>query len=150
MLLKLFLLFTLVPVIELALLIRIGTWIGPLWTIAIVLGTGAVGSWLAKREGFAVLRQLRDELREGLPPGSRLMEGALVVLGGVLLITPGVLSDVTGLLLIVPPARRWLAPRALAWLMRRFQVEIPRRGPAAPDLERPQVRKDPHFDHPVR
>ena len=138
--LRLFLLFTLVPVIELALLIRIGTWLGPLPTIAIVFATGLVGAFLAKREGFAVLRQLRDELREGVPPGARLVEGALVVVGGVLLITPGVFTDLAGFALIFGPVRRRLAPVVLDWGMKRFRPI---------QIERPEPKK-PHFDHPVR
>lgn len=155
MLLRLFLLFTLVPVIELALLIKLGTVIGALPTVAIVLTTGAVGAWLARREGFAVLMQLRDELQKGLPPATKLTEGALVLAGALLLVTPGVLTDVTGLLLLLPPSRRFLAPRVLAWVMRRMRVEVTRRGnlsPPQPEPEPPVAEVpggDPHFDHPV-
>lgn len=116
------LLFTVVPAVELYLLLQIGSWLGPTETFVMLLLTGVLGTWLAKREGFAVLAQLSEELRGGLPPGTRLMEGALVVAGGVLLVTPGVITDVTGLLLIFPPTRRWIAPRALRWLSARFGV----------------------------
>ncbi len=118
----LFLAFTLIPLIELFLLLQIGSALGPTTTFLLLLLTGLLGAGLAKREGFAVLRTLSEELRTGLPPGSRLMEGALVVVGGLLLITPGVLSDAAGLLLIFPPTRRFLAPRALRWLSARFGV----------------------------
>ena len=120
--LKLFLLFTLVPAIELYLLLQIGAWLGPTYTFVLIVVTGAIGAWLAKREGVGVLQTLSVELRNGIPPGARLMEGALVVMGGILLITPGVFTDLTGFLLIAPPTRRWLAPRAVAWLMTKFEL----------------------------
>jgi UPF0716 family protein affecting phage T7 exclusion len=75
---------------------------------------------MAKREGLQLLRQLSLELRSGLPPGVRMVEGALVVVGGLLLITPGVLTDVAGVLLIFPPTRRVLAPRLLQWASARL------------------------------
>lgn len=121
--LKLFLLFTLVPAIELYLLLQIGALLGPTYTFVLIVVTGSVGAWLAKREGLGVLQTLSTELRKGIPPGARLMEGALVVVGGVLLITPGVFTDLAGFMLIAPPTRRWLAPRAVAWLMARFDVQ---------------------------
>ncbi len=111
---KLFLLFTVVPAIELFLLLQMGSFLGPMPTFLFVLGTGILGAWLAKREGFAVLRQLQQDLGKGLPPATRLVEGALVLAGGMLLITPGVLTDLTGILLLMPPVRRSLAPRLVA------------------------------------
>lgn len=117
---RLVLLFTIVPALELFLLLQIGALMGPTPTFLLLLVTGVVGAWLAKREGLQVLGQLSVELQRGLPPGERMMEGALVVIGGLLLITPGVLTDLTGVLLIFPPTRRFVAPRALRWLERRF------------------------------
>jgi len=158
-LLRLFLLFTLVPVLELALLIEIGTLIGPLWTIAIVVTTGFAGAWLARREGFAVLRQLQKELERGIPPGAKLVEGALVLAGALFLVTPGVITDLTGLLLILPPSRRFLAPRILAWLLRRFQIQV--QQVVRDDLEEDGIWTEPTpqraplpdqaapFDHPI-
>lgn len=122
MLWRLLLLFTVVPAVELFLLLQLGAWLGPTSTFLLILLTGVAGAWLAKREGLGVLRELREELATGLPPGSRLMEGALVVVGGLLLVTPGVFTDLTGFLLIAPPSRRWLAPRALRWLSARVQL----------------------------
>lgn len=131
----LFLAFTLIPAIEIFLLLQAGAIFGPLNTFAFVILTGVLGAWLAKREGLAVLRQLSEELQRGLPPGSRLMEGALVLVGGVLLITPGVLTDLTGILLIFPPTRRFLAPRVGRFLMTRLGFSaslgsgVPTEGP---------------------
>ena len=120
--LRLLLLFTLVPAVELWLLLQIGALLGPTPTFLLIVLTGTVGAWLAKREGLGVLQTLREELHKGLPPGSRLMEGALVVVGGLLLVTPGVFTDLVGFLLIAPPSRRWFAPRALNWLATRFEI----------------------------
>ncbi|MCB9678427.1 MAG: FxsA family protein [Alphaproteobacteria bacterium] len=143
---KLILAFTVIPAVELFLLLQIGAWLGPWQTFLIVVGTGTLGAWLAKREGLGVLSQLSEELRNGLPPGSRLAEGVLVLAGGLLLITPGVLTDLAGFLFIAPPTRRWLAPRVVNAIASRFDfVELgPGRsssgGGPQPTLE------DPH--HP--
>lgn len=158
MALRLFLLFTLIPAIELFVLVRIGTIIGPLATVAWVILAGVVGAWLAKREGFAVLRQLQADLQRGIPPATRLVEGALVIAGSVLLITPGVFSDFAGILLLFPPSRRWLAPRLLRWLVARFGAQARgfRVGDPPPTYEGPareatrEPAPDRHFDHPVR
>lgn len=154
MILRLFLLFTIVPAIELFLLLQIGSLVGPTPTFVMLLLTGVIGAWLAKREGLAVLQTLGQELQRGLPPGERVMEGALVVIGGLLLVTPGVLTDLAGVLLIFPPTRRWLAPRALRWFLGNVQVgalqeDVPdadegvrRRGPE-PAYRRPERRPTP-------
>ena len=118
------LLFVVMPPLEMFLLLQIGSLLGPLQTFLLILITGVVGGWLAKREGLQVLRQLSAELQRGLPPGSRLVEGALVLAGGILLITPGVLTDLAGMLLIFPHTRRWLAPHVLGWLLTRFSVSM--------------------------
>lgn len=152
---RLLLLFTIVPAVELFLLLQLGSWMGPTSTFLLILLTGLLGAWLAKREGLAVLRELSQELQRGIPPGARLMEGALVVVGGLLLITPGVLTDLTGFLLIFPATRRWLAPRALAALASRFDVRtlgpdgevgddgVRYRGPE-PAVQRPRPARDPN------
>ncbi|MEQ1505088.1 MAG: FxsA family protein, partial [Myxococcota bacterium] len=123
------LLFTVVPALELYLLLQIGSWIGPTPTFLMLLVTGVAGAWLAKREGFALLGQLSAELQRGLPPGDRVVEGVLVLVGGLLLITPGVLTDVAGVLLIVRPTRRWLAPRLMRGLSGRFSAPEVEEGP---------------------
>lgn len=102
-----------------------------------------------------MLRRLADEAGRGIPPGDRLVEGALVVVGGILLITPGVLTDLTGLLLILGPTRRWLAPRVKAALLRRiatnatFTVHGFGGAAAPPPRESTPEERPPRFDHPV-
>lgn len=119
---KLLLLFTVVPAAELFLLLQLGSWLGPTPTVLWLLVAGFAGAWLAKREGLSLVRELAIEMRQGIPPAGRLVEGAMVVMGALLLITPGVLTDVMGLALILPPSRRWIAPRVLKQLSDRFSV----------------------------
>jgi UPF0716 protein FxsA len=124
---RLFLLFTVIPLVELYLLIRIGTWIGALPTVLIVLGTGFVGAWLARLQGFQVWMQIRFEINEGRFPGTPLLDGLLLLAAGLFLVTPGVLTDILGFALIIPvtrvPIRRWMAEK-LRRMMDSGTVEI--------------------------
>jgi UPF0716 protein FxsA len=114
------LLFLVVPIAELAVLIRVGQWIGVVNTIGVLILVSVVGAWLAKREGLGVLRRIQRQLELGQMPGVELVDGFLVLLAGVLLITPGFLSDILGILLLLPPIRA--AVRRL--LRRRFAQRI--------------------------
>lgn len=107
------LLFTVVPAVELYLLLTLGGAIGAGPTVALILITGVVGATLARREGAGVLLALQQDLAKGLPPATRLVEGALVFAGALLLLTPGVLTDAAGLALLLPPVRRAVAPALL-------------------------------------
>ncbi|MDX1577954.1 MAG: FxsA family protein [Gemmatimonadota bacterium] len=120
MLFRLFLLFTLVPVAELAILIRIGGWLGLAPTLALVIGTGAVGAWLARREGIRSWLAVQEELATGRIPARELVHGLLILVAGVVLLTPGVLTDIAGLLLLVRPFRTALMRRLRA----RFERQI--------------------------
>ena len=105
MLLKLFLCFTLIPVIELYLLIKIGTVIGGLNTILLVILTGFLGAWLARLEGINTMMRLRTNLNQGLMPAEELIDAVIIFAAGVVLITPGLITDVLGLLLLWPLTR---------------------------------------------
>ena len=102
MFLRLFLLFTLVPLIELYLLITIGTYLGAGLTILLVLGTGMAGAYLARLEGWRTWRKIQTECQRGATPANELIDGVLILAAGVLLITPGVLTDAIGLGLLFP------------------------------------------------
>jgi UPF0716 protein FxsA len=119
---KLALLFTVVPLVELYLLLLIGDLLGLLPTVTVVVATAFVGAWLAKREGRRVLGQWRESLGAGRMPEEGVLGGVLLLVGGVLLVTPGVLTDVAGLALLVPFTRvrvaDWLRPRIEARLQR--------------------------------
>jgi UPF0716 protein FxsA len=105
MLFRLLLLFTVIPIVELAVLLRINQQIGIGYTLLLVLLTGIAGAWLAKNEGHVIFFRIRNEIREGRMPGDELVNGLCVLIGGVLLITPGILTDLTGFLLIIPLTR---------------------------------------------
>ena len=98
-------LFIFVPIIELAILIQVGQYIGTFYTILLVIVTGVVGAFLAKMEGLRVWRQLQNDLRQFKMPTDRLIDGVLILIGGVLLLTPGLMADVFGLLLVIPFTR---------------------------------------------
>ena len=105
MFLRLFLLFTLVPLVELYALIRLGSLIGAGPTILLVLATGAAGAWLARREGFRSWKAVQSELGAGRLPAEELLHALVVVIAGVLLVTPGVFTDAFGLLMLIRPVR---------------------------------------------
>jgi len=107
---RLFLLFTIVPATELWLLFQVGNRIGILETIWLILITGVVGAGMAKREGVKVIHDLKASMHKGQPPGTKIIEGILVLVGGLLLITPGILTDLFGFSLIFPFTRTRLAP----------------------------------------
>jgi UPF0716 protein FxsA len=115
---RLFLLFTVVPLVELALLIRVGRWLGALPTVGLVAATGLAGAWLARRESTRSWRAVRDELAAGRVPGEELLHTLFIVLAGALLVTPGVLTDVVGLLALVRPVRALGVEAARARLAR--------------------------------
>ena len=119
---RLFLLFTVVPVVELYLLISIGQHLGAAATVAIVLGTGMLGAALARREGSRVMAAWQAAAQRGEKPKDGIVSSALVLVGGVLLITPGVVTDLAGLLLLVPWSRRLVAKYVGRWVERRFEV----------------------------
>lgn len=118
MLVRLFLLFTAVPLVELVLLIRIGEWLGAVPTVGLVAVTGFVGAWLARREGARSWGAVRDELARGSVPGEQLLHTLLIVISGALLVTPGVLTDAVGISLLLPPARELVVRAARRRLAR--------------------------------
>lgn len=106
MFVRLLLLFTLVPAVELILLIQLGRHVGFWPTAALVLGTGVVGAWLARREGLKVFRAVSTEMAEGRMPTDHLLDGLLILVAGAVLLTPGLLTDAAGFVLLAPPGRR--------------------------------------------
>ncbi len=102
---RLLFLFTLLPLLELGLLIKVGEHIGALNTIAIVLLTGIAGASLARTQGFHIINRIRDELSQGHVPTESLLDGVLVLAGGLLLLTPGLVTDTFGFLILIPFTR---------------------------------------------
>lgn len=103
---KLTLLFTTVTLLELSILIPVGEAIGVPATLALVIGTAAVGGALAKRQGATIWNRIQEELRRGEMPRDSLLDGLAVLVAATLLLTPGVLTDAAGILLLVPVCRK--------------------------------------------
>lgn len=124
---KLLLLFTVLPLAELYLLIRLGSAIGALPTVLIVVLTGVLGAYLAKAQGFAVWMRIHAETSQGRFPGERLIDAFLLLIAGTLLITPGILTDILGFALLFPvsraPVREWLK-RRLRRMMQEGSVRV--------------------------
>ncbi|MDD2665568.1 MAG: FxsA family protein [Methanocellales archaeon] len=113
---KLILIFILTPITELFLLIEISQRIGTLNVIGLVMFTGIVGAFLAKWQGLSVLRKVKTDLRAGILPTNQMFDGVLILAGGILLITPGVLTDALGFILLIPHTRTWTKERLKKWL----------------------------------
>ena len=126
-------LFIVVPIAELAVLIQIGELIGVWWTIALLVADAILGSLLARSQGRLVWRRFNEALQAGRAPAREVMDGALVLFGGALLLTPGFLSDILGVILLVPPTRALV--RAL--LVRRFMNRMVASMTAGPRGGRP-------------
>ncbi|GIN22087.1 MAG TPA: membrane protein FxsA [Bacillus bacterium] len=116
-------LFIVIPALEIGLFILAGKTVGGLATIALIIVTGILGAYLAKQQGMGVLRKLQEQMRWGYPPGDAIVEGVCVLFGGILLLTPGFITDITGLLLILPPTRRMIQP----FLLKMFKRWISRK-----------------------
>ena len=118
----LLLLFILVPIAELAVIIQVGEAIGLWWTIALLIADSVLGGLLMRSQGRAAWRRFNLALQEGRPPAREVLDGVLVIFGGALLLTPGFITDVFGLLFLLPPTRAVL--RGL--LVRRFALRMMR------------------------
>lgn len=119
-------LFLVVPFVELFVLLQVGQAIGALDTIALLVLVSIVGAWLVKREGLGVLRRAQERVAAGTVPGRELVDGVLILFAGALLLTPGFLTDVVGILLLLPPVRAALRGTTLRWLRRRSSVAVVR------------------------
>jgi UPF0716 protein FxsA len=106
-------LFIVVPIVELALLIQLGRWIG-LWpTLGLIAVTGFLGAALASREGLRAWHDFQADLYQGRLPGRPILDGLSIFAGGALLLTPGLITDLLGFSLVLKPSRRWLQDRVV-------------------------------------
>lgn len=119
---RLAILFILWPILELWLLIRIGQATSALTTIALVILTGVIGAALAKHEGLRTYLRIREDLAAGRLPGDHLVDAMLILVAGVLLITPGLISDTLGIVLLIPPLRRKMREHLKHRFRSRFTV----------------------------
>ena len=124
MLLPLVLLFIVVPLAEIYVLIQVGEAIGPWWTIGILIADSVLGSVLLRMQGRAAWRRFGDAVQAGRVPAREVIDGALVIAGGVLLLTPGFLTDVLGLALLLPPSRALVRRMLVRRLARRMVIAM--------------------------
>jgi UPF0716 protein FxsA len=113
---KLLILFVIIPVTELYILIEVGKKIGSLTTIGVIILTGIIGTYLVKSQGFMILRKIQSDLNEGIMPGDSLIQGAIILAGGILLLTPGFVTDILGFIFLMPASRNILKKYLLKWL----------------------------------
>lgn len=143
---KLLILFTLIPVAEIGLLIPLHSLIGGWATFGLICFTATLGTILTKWQGGAAFKRIKEAISEGRLPGEEIVDGVLVLLAGVTLITPGVLTDTVGLLLLLPsvrrPVTRYAKKRIMGW--------IDAKG-ASPGFEPPprEAAPTPRVDSPV-
>ena len=143
---SLFLVFIVVPLIEIYVLVQVGQVIGAGWTIALLLLDGLLGTWLIKHEGGRAWRALQEALASGRMPAAEIADGALILIGGTLMLAPGFVTDAFGVLLILPFTRPLFRRLLAAAVARRLTIGIldvrpgERRGPGPGPAEGPVVR----------
>ena len=149
----LFLLFLIIPVIEIYLLIQVGSMIGALNTVGLVVGTAILGAYLLKRQGLSTLARVQDTMARGEIPAIEMMEGIILLITGALLLTPGFFTDILGFLGLIPMIRR----NFIIWLLKKgsfIQFGGPR-GPSGPTPNGPGAiegefrREDWFFRNPT-
>jgi UPF0716 protein FxsA len=122
--------FLVVPIVEIAVIIKVGEAIGVLNTVGLLILSSIVGSWLMKREGLGVLRRIQESMDAGRVPGKELVDAFLILFGGALMLAPGFLTDIAGMALLLPPVRAGV--RRL--LRRRFESKVLGGGSGIIDL----------------
>jgi UPF0716 protein FxsA len=119
---RLFLLFTLTTTVELVLLLLVGRYVSIPFTIALIVLTGLLGAYLASREGRRAWRRVTESMSRGELPADPIVQALLVLAGGLLLLTPGLLTDATGFACLLPPSRAWLSRRVRVYLAKRTKI----------------------------
>lgn len=128
----LFIIFLVVPLVEIWLLIEVGSVIGALWTVILVVLTAVVGAALVRAQGLATLARTQAQLRAGELPALEMCEGVALIVAGALLLTPGFFTDTVGFALLIPPLRRWL----IGTIMQRRFIQPPPRPETTPRGDR--------------
>jgi UPF0716 protein FxsA len=125
----LFTVFILVPILEIYVIIQVGQVIGPWWTILLLVVDSIFGTWLIRHEGGRAWRALRETLDAGRMPARELADGALILIGGTLVLAPGFVTDAFGILLILPFTRPLFRRALTAFVARRIVIDVTRPGP---------------------
>ena len=118
---RLILIFIVVPLIEILLLIEIGSRIGALNTIFIIVLTGILGASLMRHQGFTIIRNIQRDLSQGRMPTGELINGTLVLVGGIVLLTPGFFTDAVGFVLLLPPTRALILKKIQLLIRRKIE-----------------------------
>lgn len=117
----LLLLLILIPAIEITVLIGSSHVIGLWSTFAMIVLTGVVGVYVAKRQGFKVLREIQSKLNRGEMPGGAVLDGIFIFVGGILLVLPGYVTDIMGFIFVIPVTRALLKPFVMKWMEWKFR-----------------------------
>ena len=120
MFLKLFLAFTLIPFFEIYLLIKIGYYLGAFNTVLVVIVTGLLGAYLAKLQGIKTMTRVRESLNRGELPAEQMLDAVLIFVAGIVLLTPGFITDLAGIAILIPNTRFWFK----RWLRKKFDQWI--------------------------
>ena len=123
------LLFVGFPLLELWLILKLGSVMGWGVTLWLILMTGVIGGSLAHRQGFAIIQRIQMEMGQGRMPAGALLDGLFILVAGLVLITPGMITDLIGFCLLIPQIRRMVGARARRWLAQRFQMPQPTARP---------------------
>lgn len=118
----LLLVFLIIPIVELYVIIQVGSWLGAVPTLALLILLTVAGAWLVKREGLGAWRRFRNQAEQGVVPTNELLDGLLILLAGALMLAPGFVTDFFGILLLIPVTRSL----ARALLARRFTARLDR------------------------
>jgi UPF0716 protein FxsA len=150
MLLPLVLLFIVIPIVEIYVIIQVGQAIGPWWTIALLIADSIIGSMLMRAQGRSAWRRFNDAVATGRVPAREVLDGALVIFGGALLLTPGFVTDIFGLAFLLPPTRAVIRGLLVRRFAGRLVVAVPgamrsRGGPGRPggDVDGTATEVDP-------
>ncbi|MDG4849680.1 FxsA family protein [Peribacillus frigoritolerans] len=118
---KYFLMFIIaMPVVEIIVLLLSGNLIGFWPTLFLIVATGLIGAYLAKRQGMETWKKAQEQIRYGMMPGNEIIDGICIFIGAALLLSPGLISDIMGLILVFPPTRNLLKPIVIRFIMDRM------------------------------
>ncbi|CAH0127944.1 hypothetical protein SRABI96_00147 [Peribacillus sp. Bi96] len=118
---KYFLLFIIaMPVVEIIVLLLSGNVIGFWPTLFLIVATGLIGAYLAKKQGMETWKKAQEQIRYGMMPGNEIIDGICIFIGAALLLSPGLISDIMGLILVFPPTRNLLKPIVIRFMMNRM------------------------------
>ena len=120
--------FIAVPIAELYVILQVGDAIGAVWTILLLAADSILGSLLLRSQGRTVWRRFNEAMRSGRMPHREVIDGALVIFGGAFLITPGFLTDIFGILMLLPPTRSLIRPLVLRAVQRRMELRVAAAG----------------------